>query len=363
MPDIKQSFLAPPQQNAEELIKYLLVELQVKRENHERFQDKMRELADVMFYRYKWELVFAAYPMTGQLNRFVHIWRITTESSLLDVMREGALGNEPEAQNRAAPAAGQKNSDEVLREAFRTCYQKIQGMIEHTDHRLMTSLPYDPAHVGYQTQTILIDTDGDRFLIPHSELRRNYDRRDGVDITAKLDKIRRARPKKLHSDREPICLRRKEDVKDELAPLELHLNRGTTVARLKLGDTNALLFNLASIKAHSVFQTFERPQHPEAKKPKLPADDVDSPANEIVIAAPWGSVYRLNSDQLEQIAQRLPKDDTTLDDALNPLIEANAPLAAIPEERDDVIGDGCACYIINLKSFVTKGPAQKKSAK
>jgi hypothetical protein len=29
------------------------------------------------------------------------------------------------------------------------------------------------------------------------------------------------------------------------------------------------------------------------------------------------------------------------------------PVAAIPEERDDVIGDGCACFVINLKSFVT----------
>ena len=34
------------------------------------------------------------------------------------------------------------------------------------------------------------------------------------------------------------------------------------------------------------------------------------------------------------------------------IIEDETPLAAIPEERDNIIGDGCACYVINLKSFV-----------
>src|SRR5687768_9766402 len=146
---LRDEFIKPLPEAPAELIKYVMVELDVRREFHVLFQQQMQSLVEIMFDLKKWELVYAAYPITGPLNRFVHIWQIPDESSIVEVMREGALGN--------GNVVSTAHDELTLQEEFRVCYQRVQGMIASTKHTLMTSLPYDPAHVGFQSQTILVD--------------------------------------------------------------------------------------------------------------------------------------------------------------------------------------------------------------
>ncbi|HKY39289.1 MAG TPA: hypothetical protein VJN18_25300 [Polyangiaceae bacterium] len=339
-PRFKKTLPAAPA----ELIKYVMVELDVPREFHIPFQEQMQPLVEIMFDLKKWELVFAAYPITGQVNRFVHIWQIPDESSIVEVMREGALGSE-------LPAA---NHELTLQEEFRACYQAVQGMIANTRHTLMTSLPYDPAHVGYQSQTILVDVDAELFLIEHSELKQLSQ----LDISGELEVVRKGRTKLRSTGQRGSRtaaageLKQKERV-DEYKTIQSHLNRGSSVATVTLGGNKSLLFNLAALKSKSVYQSVQANEVDEkaGNTLKLAAGNkLDLPGG-LLIAAPWGCVYTLDEKTLRRIAVGIVKGGRTKA-AVQPLIESKVPLAAIPEERDQVIGDGCACYVINLHSFV-----------
>lgn len=322
-----------------ELIKYVLVELDVPRVFHDSFQKEMRSLVEVMFDLKKWELVFAAYPITGEVNRFVHIWQIPNESSIIEVMREGAL--------RSDVAAAQVGS--ALQQEFRDCYQRVQAMIQNTRHTLMTSLPYDPAHVGFQSQTIVIDADGELFLIDHDRLKGL----EGRDISTDLETVRRAQSrvrtnKKVKEAGQHGELQHGLSA-DECQIVQSHLNHGSSVARIKVGNDDSLLFNLAALKSKSVYQSpAEVDNRPEKLKVNKPGT-LDM-RGALLIAAPWGSVYKLSEADLREIAVPIANSGSTKR-AVQPLIDSKVPLAAIPEERDQTIGDGCACYVINLQSF------------
>lgn len=339
-----------------ELIKYVLVELDVRREFHIRFQEQMQSLVEIMFDLKKWELVFAAYPITGELNRFVHIWQIPDESSIVEVMREGALGS----------SVSTAHDQPTLQEEFRACYQRVQGMIASTRHTLMTSLPYDPAHVGFQSQTILVDVDGELFLIDHAKLKTL----PHLDISTELEVVRKEQPRLRSTNRlgrkpaTPGELKNKERL-EEYKAIQSHLNRGSSVATVTLGGKNSLLFNLAALKAKSVYQSVQ-PSEVDAKAAETlhveegpQGNRLDAPGG-LLIAAPWGAVYTLNEQALRQVAVGIVKGGKTKA-AVQPLIDSNVPLAAIPEERDQVIGDGCACYVINLHSFATSTAAAPRT--
>lgn len=351
--------IAPPPQTSQELIKYVLVELDVLRENHQEFRKQMHTLTEIMFDYKGWELVYAAYPITGVLNRFIHIWKIPDESDILEVMREGALNDNP-------TKPGTFEDLELLEDQFRWCYQRVQGMIERTTHTVMTSLPYDPEHVGYQSQTILVDADEEKFVIDHRDLRAEFSDRD---ISDELEELRQARKRSfsrggragVHAKRASSERKHQTVTEQTLPRLQEHLNRGTIVAEIDMGQNKgkALLFNLAGLKPRSVFQQIDSAADdapsPETKLNSRANGATDLPVQALLIAAPWGAVYELGSGDLQNRRVVKPiaaahKDK--VDAALAPLLEAKAPIAAIPEERDQTIGDGCACYIINLSSFV-----------
>jgi hypothetical protein len=351
----------PVPSSSEELVKYLVVELDVPRENHVRFQDEMKNLVEVMFDYKRWELVFATYPIIGKVNRFIHIWKIPDESTVVEVMRAGALGT----PHQAVDPGDAPN----LEEQFRRCYQLVQSMIVDTRHTLVTSLPYDPNHVGYQSQTILIDAEGEPFVIDHDQLR------TALDISSELEEVRQGKdklrvraggrttaPKSLaelaRQEREgkPKPAKAPDNRSLKLAKIQEHLNRGSAVARLKVGKSHALLFNLAGLKPRSVFQrldTAEQLAKEPSFVPKGGNQSLDLPVSEILIATPWGSVYELDRAALGKLTKPVKDENkAAVGAALKPIIEDDTPLAAIPEERDQLIGDGCACFVINLKSFV-----------
>lgn len=350
---------APTGTTSEELVKYVLVELDVARQHHDEFQKRMPELVELMFDHVRWELVFASYPITGVVSRFVHIWKIPDESTLVEVMREGAV---------KLTRAEQPNPD-TLDAAFRACYLRVQDLIERTSHTLMTSLPYDPTNVGFQSQTILLDAEGEAFIIEHSKLRAAVGQPgfEGLqDISDDLEQIRRSKFKRLdretkeqprHKDplpppKQPMQI--KPPRTDLLMRLQEHLNRGSAVARLKVEGGDALLFNLAGLKARSVFQAVKAEPFAGGPGLKLPAGngEVDTPVKRLFIAMPWGGVYDVDHGALEKLVQPIPKDRRgATATALEPIASGSVPIASIPTERDNVIGDGCACYVINLKSF------------
>jgi hypothetical protein len=343
---IKRS--APPGTTSEELVKYVLVELDVDRKNHDDFQKKMPELVELMFDHVRWELVFASYPITGVVSRFVHIWRIPNESGLVEVMREGAVS----LPRAALPVPGS------LSDAFRVCYKSVQELIERTSHTLMTSLPYDPTHVGFQTQTILIDAADNAYIIEHSELRKAAEdpNNKGIwDLAEPLEKIRRTKSK-LRNPNKPA-----EEKKGFIERLQEHLTRGSAVAHLRDGNDQVLLFNLAGLKSRSVFQTVEAeaikadPSVPDPSLGKVTPpgiEDVKASVDRLLIAMPWGGVYDVKAQTLRKLLKSIPKDhEPATTAALEPIRTGGVPIASIPTERDDIIGDGCACYVINLKSF------------
>jgi len=397
---LKKTDQPPHATRPEDLVKYLYVELYVKRENHVKFEAEMTKLVDIMFDYKRWELVFASYPITGDLNHFVHIWKIPDESTVVDVMRAGALGNvyidaddpaEATLQrelNDAREAAKSKETpeqlklihnlydrvhtkiDKIIEKEFRECYLSVQNLIESTRHELLTALPYDPTHVGYQTQTILIDTKGKPFVIEHEDLRKHAQN----DIASKLEELARSRPKIRaaghrgnRTQREgcspdhALIQERFKEQHSRLNKIQDHLNRGSMVA--KIGEGKDLLFNLAALKPRSVYQNVttateiaDRGGSANNDKNQRNPDEPTLPGTKLLIATPWGSVYDLGSQDVRNLLKRpSPKDIEKVNEALKPILEGDAPLAAIPEERDKIIGDGCACYVINLSSsFVPK---------
>ena len=184
LPDnvIGSSSGTPSSPGSADLIKYVLVQLDVARENHEAFQRRMRKLTELMYQYKKWELMFAAYPITGKVSTFVHIWKIPDESTIIEVMREGAL-----KPTLLPPGAAPKQV--LIDYDFRSTYQAVQDLVIETSHTLLTSLSYDPENIGNQTQTVLIDANEQPYLIYHRALRRRAKGLKEV-ITKLLDETR-----------------------------------------------------------------------------------------------------------------------------------------------------------------------------
>jgi hypothetical protein len=137
--------------------------------------------------------------------------------------------------------------------------------------------------------------------------------------------------------------------------LQSFLNTGALVARL---PDRTLLFNLAGIKPRSVFQEDPDPQQEQARQDERDAGigdgSVELPEGigQLLITTPWGAVYQVTADDLNSVVSPIPMDQRKpTARVLAPLIQGRVPMANIPEERDDVIGDGCMCYVINLSSF------------
>ncbi len=312
------------------LVKYVVVHLDVARENHEKFQGAMIQLTDRMYSFKKWELVFAAYPITGVVNRFLHIWKIPSEDTVIQIMREGALA--PDTTRLAL-------DPDDLADQFRIAYQVVQDMIIRTEHTLMTSLSYDPENVGYQTQTILIDAAEKAYIIDHGALRGQTN----VKRIKRLADPSVARGKKVDLNKEDTRL---NDIKNLL-------NRGITDATI---DGKELLFNLAGLRPKTIFENLE--SIAEAGKPAVGAaapTKAKLPAyvSQLLLAMPDGNVFEVDGKALEDIARPLDMSER-IKNLVGIFIRDRIPMASLPNDRQEIVGDGCACYVINLASFKTK---------
>jgi len=346
---------------SEDLVKYVLVQLDVPRQFHEAFQGEMRKLTELMYDYKRWELVFAAYPITGEVSRFVHIWKIPSEATILEVMRQGALAVTvpplPQNPGKTTPERLAKYNTEYN---FRSTYQSVQSMVVRTNHILLTSLSYDPENIGFQTQTILVDANENLFLIYHRDLH---------DTKHRL--------KKLTHELETIRL--KDEIKrydginvpaasaDEARFTSIHrlLTRGITDATLERAKSKDrdLLFNLAGLRPKTIFEDLTKitvlPQAAKGEEASPVPKGLTFPkgVKALLLAMPDGNVYQADLKALQDLAKPIPPSKYKPTKALiDILVERQVPLASIPNDRHEVVGDGCACYVINLSSF---GPPEK----
>ena len=332
-PKTLQNWL-PPFPGPAGLVKYVVVELDVARENHVPFQANMLALTDLMFSFKKWELVFAAYPITGVVNRFLHIWKIPSEDTIIEIMRAGALAVSDKERTKAK---------QTVEEQFRSVYHTVQGMITRTNHTLMTSLSYDPENVGYQTQTILIDANRKPYLIYHSDLR-------SADARAhRITRLADAPAAHAQQDKQHAALPLIRDL----------LNRGITDARIKVDGAEALLFNLAGLRPKTIFEDLSTLETLNSegtlaatgspKEVMLPGD-----VKRLLLAMPDGEVFELGQKQVQGIARQIPSlKAKRVAELVKRFTDGKIPLASLPNDRQEIIGDGCACYVINLNSFAS----------
>lgn len=213
-------------------------------------------------------------------------------------------------------------------------FTRIQEMIERTEQNLMTALPYDPNYFGFQSQSILVDTEGELWLLEHERLRSSKKSLDSAPGDQYLA------------------------TEAELRGL---LQQGATVAVVREEDSSrALLFNLAGLQPKSVFQHRPAPTDGIASQSgfRLPSGDsrADFPGNvsALYVATTWGDIYRLTGKDIEELAS--PLHGATVGDTpklIQRLVDARVPLAAVPEVRDQPVGWGYYCYVINLSSFAS----------
>jgi hypothetical protein len=330
--------------------------------------------------------VHASYPVTGEINQFRHVWRIPRLRDILRIMKHGAF------DEKADPTHVDRGVDAARRRYFRAVYWELQGVITETTHQITTALPADPFHAGYQSQTILIDRKGDSYLFTHQDMR---DKWQHADIGEDLERHRFARPrfraeqdepkppmyskntKKAESEQEYYELecRINELEKDtrknvgprksgsgvrpgeQLEKIQGLLNDGAISGRVgshRHSGQNTLLINLAALKARSVLQ---EPYVPPKGVDEIPVLDVPgAPETALLIATPWGSVYDVTGEDLRQLGRYIPKskDNSVLErthERLKRFSDFGVPLGSVLEPRDDQVGDGCACYVINLEAL------------
>jgi hypothetical protein len=288
--------------------KYLLAELDVSDQNHAKFIEAMPELIELMTTKFQWELVYASYPITGRLNRFVHIWKIGSEQTVLSVMLDGAVGVQPKGD---------------LAREFNEAYTHVQKYIGRTSHALMAALPHDPTRAGNQTETVIIDRSARAWIFNNSKL------------------------KKM-----PVL---------KLTPaLEFYLANGVTSAELD----DALFFNLAALKPVSVFQQKSFAQLQDFAREPMHIDlrhrvstgggsKPDVGRKKLLLAAPWGRTYEITQTEAEQLFEPIPNEARSATETrLTPFRAAHVPLASIPTPMDQTpIGEGCLCSVVNLTSF------------
>ncbi len=335
---------------------YLQAQFYVDRDKVKDFKTEMKNILPLMFDYFHWELVHASYPVSGELNRFTQIWQIPDEASVLQVMLAGAVEDDHVPPSPPPPGV---SAEEIT--SFRQQYQKIQNLLRETTHSLTTSLPHDPAHVGHQSQTIIVDTEGEPFLLEHHAMRQHW---APFDIKEDLEAFRRARSRRGTPEARPESPDAKADARrqEQNRRLQDLLNDGATVAQLQYDQEKTLLFNLAGIKPKSVLQEYRERSETE-KRPQFKSVSNGNgvlDANQLLIATPWGGVYKVNQEALDVggvVKQIDPAELSSTAKRLLPLMESKVPMASVPEERSTEIGDGCMCYVINLgtsKSAIAK---------
>lgn len=397
-------------------IYYLHVRLSVPRQNHRSFVVLMERLLTVIHDIYGWEFVHGSYPISGEVNRFVHVWKIPDPVDVLHIMRHGAF-NPKAADSRSS---GDVGTNSKKHKYFRAMYWELQGLITETTHLLTTALPADPNYEGYQSQTILVDHGGKEppwYLLDHEMMK---DRWKDKDIRQHIDALqfyeRRARlakeapPKKVTKPSNDFDnyaewaadedyrrlmgrLQRREKealtvgdpakqpgnfpkIKDRavdwegIAKIRELLNFGVTHASIasplqekKGGGASATLVNLGALKPRSVQQEGYLP--PDSARKTLESGPLKNGTSmdKLVIAAPWGSVYCVDHEDVTEVARTVdfgragkPAEATT-NQRVATFTEGNIPMGTILEPRAGQIGDGCACYVINLNAM--KPPASK----
>lgn len=387
------------------IIYYLHAEFTVRRENHRAFETLMTRLMSVIYELFGWELVQATYPVTGAVNRFSHVWKISDPDTILRIMRHGAFDDY--GVERVLESAARTSYEEPLSNYFKRVYREIQKVVENTSHQLTTSLPHDPNHAGDQSQTLLIDRDGDIFIMEHAEMRGKWGKDQRIDGPLMQARQRRnsrlwgtaqeeenARHRLLESvaerpyldrpsDREQkdydSLLARLREIQDalekelnerrgnlpqphsEIVTIQNLLNEGVTHAKVEHKGKAALLVNLAALKARPILQqSFDITKHVREKYSKDSVTLAAKAGNgrfdafeRLVIATPWGSVYSVNAADIKAVAQEIKEDDATRV-RVAPIVEHGATLASVLEAPDEVIGDGCVCYVINLSSFTAE---------
>ncbi len=296
-------------------VKYMLVELQVENRHHLAFVQRMPGLIRQITARYQWEFVYAAYPLSGRLNKFVHIWRIPSEVDVLKLMVDGAVDFRQDGEDEATFN-------------FALAYRDVQDLIRRTRHVFMAALPHDPAQLGEQTHTILIDAAGGLSIIEHAAL----DDRD------------------LKIERVPV---KKGD------PLDIYLRRGVTCGLLPAEDGYHLFYNLAALKPLSIFQV-QRVIRRDGQTVVVPFPNADADLRKfrnggaLKLAATNGKVYKLDAPALKKVAKAIPEEEfEKTNELLKPLIDGKVPLANVPTPRTLAVGEGCLCFVVNLQTFMS----------
>jgi hypothetical protein len=291
-------------------VKYMLVELVVNDEHHVQFAEQMPGIIGHITARYGWEFVYGAYPLSGRMNKFVHIWRIKSEADVVKLMVDGAI---------AFTRPGDAEEDIEFAQAYRN----VQDLISSTRHVFMSALPHDPTQIGEQSDIIVVDENGDLALIVESRLED-----PALDIP------------ELHPEQEPA--------------LDDYLRKGVSCGLPNDPDTNSksFFYNLAALKPLSVFQTLNLTREGGATVVIPPAPGPLAGAGSVVLAARNGKVYELDAVNMAKVAEPIPAENAGATAAiLESLIEGRVPLATIPTPHIVAIGEGCLCFVINLQTF------------
>jgi len=142
------------------------------------------------------------------------------------------------------------------------------------------------------------------------------------------------------------------------------LNFGVTHAQVQdLEGRDRTLINLGMLKPRSIQQegyisSSDNPDLGEIATLGIKANELPDMANGLMIVAPWGSVYCVDKEEVERVAVKVSSEswaERPTQERLSVFTEGNVPLGAILEPRDNQIGDGCACCVINLPAIKHEG--------
>ncbi len=269
-------------------ITFLQVSLKIKPGKMKEFENKMSAYMKVFYQKSGWELVNAAYHITGNIDRFEHIWRLPAGDNADSVKKMMVAGNDDES------------------------YLDIQDCIESTTQELTAAVAYDPSMFGYQRETVVLDCNRAGWVVNNEMLRNNS---------------------------KPITD----------ATIQTLAAEGALTA--KLSGNRELLFNLAQIASKSCFQWPSSLGDQARAKKTPPPPQFPSGIHQFHVLTPWGTEYCFDQTNLKNNAEYLSPKEIATRPRLQPILNSNVSLASIPEPKDDIPGTGCMCYVINLASF------------
>jgi hypothetical protein len=275
----------------EEKVMFLHVSLRIKPQHLSDFQEKMQLYLKSFYKKYRWELVNAAYHVTGTINNYVHVWRLPS-------------GKDANAVYQVMT----KERDDAQ-------YKEIQKCIEFTTQELTAAAKYDPMMFGYQRETLILDCKNAGWMLNNKKLMKNTE---------------------PNTDEQNEIMRLAEE--------------GALMARLTSG--NSLLFNLAQIAPKSCFQWNEL-SFKESVDNENDSDQPIFPKNikALHILTPWGTICFFDEGKLKKEAAYLSPEEIKAALKETSIISSKVPLASIPEPKNSIPGEGCMCYVINLASF------------